>query len=306
MVPAASVVPAAHAGRVAATLDRARAYLLGRQSPAGGFCFYRGYYAEEPNLSDTWHGVDALCNLLGITLPGRMAHAAFVIERPLAAQPLALYYRVRTLLALDVQDPQANEVRDKVQACGMELPAYAAQGSLGAALWRLQCTLWLRRHAGVPTAALPLTQALLRLEDGQGGFGMPPNLLDTAAAINLLADCHEVAGERTAEFVQRMAIPGFGFRLTAGSMSPNLETVCAGMLACARLRRPAPYAADALAFVIACQTGNGGFARAPDALPDIGLTHLALSVLTRHGSAPSGAAADCVVIHERPTCALAI
>jgi hypothetical protein len=38
-------------------------YLLGRQSPTGGFCFYRSEYLDEANLFDTWHAVAALALL---------------------------------------------------------------------------------------------------------------------------------------------------------------------------------------------------------------------------------------------------
>ncbi|WP_449425497.1 hypothetical protein [Rhodanobacter lindaniclasticus] len=92
--------------KLASALNRARAYLLERQSPSGGFCFYRGYYAEEPNLSDTWHAIAVLIGLLGVDLPEKNSHASFVIGQPIAPQPLLLYYRVRTLLALGADDPR--------------------------------------------------------------------------------------------------------------------------------------------------------------------------------------------------------
>jgi prenyltransferase beta subunit len=48
----------------------------------------------------------------------------------------------------------------------------------------------------------------------------------------------------------------------------------------------APAILAALAFILDCQTGDGGFARAPDALPDIALTHLALAGLDALAGVP--------------------
>ncbi len=267
--------------KLASALNRARAYLLERQSPSGGFCFYRGYYAEEPNLSDTWHAIAVLIGLLGVDLPEKNSHASFVIGQPIAPQPLLLYYRVRTLLALGADDPQSAEVRSAVEALQAHFPNIATQASLSAALQRIRCTVWLKWHFGLPTALDDLAMALLRGEHEGGGYGIPPNLLDTEAAIAVLMLCGHAPLPRTGDFVNRMAVAGFGFRLTAGSLSPNLETVCAGIRSCCRLGMPIPHARDAMAYVLSCQTGNGGFARAAGALPDITLTHLALTTLAR-------------------------
>lgn len=263
-------------------LHRARAYLLERQSPGGGFCFYRGYYLEEPNLSDTWHAVAALTNLLGVVLPAKNCHADFIIARPIEPQPFALYYRVRALLALGVDDPKSTEVRSVVMALRVHLPDLAMHAPLVDSLRRFECTLWLKRHFDLAVAADNLALTLLQGEHVDGGYGTPPNLLDTEAAIAVLMLCSHTPASRTGGFVNRMAVPGFGFRLTAGSLSPNLETTCAGMTSCCRLGLPIAHARDAVAFILSCQTGNGGFARAADALPDVALTHLALAALAEH------------------------
>lgn len=266
---------------LARALDRVHAYLLERQSPAGGFCFYRGYYAEEPNLADTWHALATLIGLLGVMLPDKDKHAAFVIEQPVDPQPVTLHARVRALQTLGIDDPHSVEVADAVASLPVKSIDHAMQISLEAALRRLRCTLWLKRHVGQVVAIDALAQALLRIEHTDGGYGTPPNLIDTEAVIAVLALCgHRVPTERTGAFVQRMAIPGFGFRLTADSLSPHLETTCAGIFACCRLGLPVPHAEDAMTFILSCQAGNGGFARAADALPDLSLTHLALAALS--------------------------
>lgn len=273
--------PLVDSRKLASALDRARTYLLERQSPNGGFCFYRGYYAEEPNLSDSWHAIAVLVGLLGTDLPEKNSHASFIIGQPIEPQPLLLYYRVRGLLALGADDPKSATVRSGVAALQAHFLDTATHASLAATLQRVRRTVWLKRHFGLPMALDDLASALLLGEHEDGGYGTPSNLLDTDAAIAVLMSCGQVSPPRTGDFVKRMALPGFGFRLTAGSLSPNLETTCAGIRSCCRLGMTIPHAQDAMAFVLSCQTGSGGFARAADALPDITLTHLALATLAR-------------------------
>ena len=54
--------------RARQAVAEATAYLRGRQSYNGGFCFYRFEYLDEPNLRDTYHAIAAL-TLLGAEVP---------------------------------------------------------------------------------------------------------------------------------------------------------------------------------------------------------------------------------------------
>jgi hypothetical protein len=263
-------------------LRRARDYLLSKQSPGGGFCFYRGYYLEEPNLADTWHGVAALTELLRVVPAERDEHAGFVARQAVEPQPFALYYRLRSLLALKVADPMQAEVARAVAALHVGLPDAARPHLFGAALQRLRCVLWLRRHLGMEDATEGVAEAMHAMANADGGYGVPSNLPDTEATVAVLALCGAMPRPATGGFVQSMADPQFGFMLTATSRSPNLETVHAGVASCRRLGLAIPHAAAARAFVLSCQTGSGGFARTADALPDLALTHMALTVLLRY------------------------
>jgi hypothetical protein len=279
--------------RLARAFRQARAYLLERQSPGGGFCFYRGYYLEEPSLADTWHGVGAWRLLTRERLPGHARHVAFIRGLPVEPQPFALCYRVRGLQALGAADFHEAEVRAAIAALSLRLPAMDGT-DLQSPLRRLAYGLWLRRHAGLPRDEAALAHALREAEDPDGGYGHPPNLHDTAEALAVLAACGERAGPRTAAFVRRLAVRGFGFQLTAHSLSPSLETTCAGVACCARLGIPVDHADDAIDFIAGCQTGSGGFALRPEALPDLAWTYLALRTLRRCLGVPAldeGAAA---------------
>lgn len=283
---AASAVGASR-DQFASALQHAREYLIEKQSPGGGFCFYRGYHLEEPNISDTWHGVAALTDLLGVELSQRKGHADFVIGYPVERQPFLLYYRIRCLLALQTIDPAAAEVERAVEALHPSLPDPARPHLLGASLKRLHCVLWLRNHLGMETATQHFAQKVLAMAHEDGGYGVPSNLLDTADAIALLRLCGAALPEATREFVSSMADPQFGFRLSATSRSPNLETVHAGAASCRRLALGIPHVAAAASFVLSCQTGNGGFGRASNALPDLELTYMALTTLIRDLQEPS-------------------
>jgi hypothetical protein len=263
----------------APTLAGARRYLLGRQSPGGGFCVYRSELLDEPNLFDTWHGVAAL-GLLGVPVPDARRCARFVAAQAVEHQARALYYRVRSLLALQCPDPLAQKVRAAVAELSAPLPDAGAPSQIAGALQALRHVVWLKRHFGCDCPLEDIAAALRRLEDGAGGFPTPPDLATTHAAWAVLRLCDQAPSPRSIDFVAALAVPGFGFRLTANSLSPNLETTCAGIRCCRWSDQRVVYASDAADFILACQSGRGGFSRAPDALPDLYCTHLALEGLS--------------------------
>jgi ribonuclease BN (tRNA processing enzyme) len=59
----------------------------------------------------------------------------------------------------------------------------------------------------------------------------------------------------------------------------------------ANLHVPVRHRADVLEFVLACQCNNGGFSRAPVALPDLELTHGALQIIALLAPEPHAPAA---------------
>jgi len=266
------------AARVHESRQRARHYLLARQSPSGGFCFYRTEYLDEPNLFDTWHAVAAL-KLLGELPLHREMLVGFVCAQAPCRQPYALYYRTFTLDALGSPDPDQAVSEENVCALPLNLPSPAPHSDLTEQLERLLLTLRLKAHFGLVFVAEDIARSIRRLEQPQGGFGVPPNLQDTHLALAILELCGQTASQFTAAFVAGLAQPSYAFRLTEDSLSPNLETVCDGIACCGHLDLSVAYPDAAAGFILGCQAGNGGFARAPDALPDIRLSHVALEGL---------------------------
>lgn len=270
---------------------RARTYVLSRQSPHGGFCAYRSDLLDEPNLSDTWHAVAALA-LLDTPVPDGLTCARFVAELPVDGQAHALYYRVRILEALQCIDPKTDQVREAVDALVARVPwRHTPVVQVSGQLDALRHVVWLQRHTGLTVPSIEVVQALLQLQSPQGGFPHPPDLVTTQAAWAVLRLCGVDVPPGAAEYVQCLATPGYGFRLTNHSLSPNIETLCAGVQCATWAQRPVAWANDALRFLLACQGGRGGFARAPGALPDLICTHRVLEGLQLLSGGPNSAAA---------------
>ena len=255
-------------------------YVLSRQSPTGGFCVYRGYHLEEPNLADTWHGLGCWVQLTRRPLPDPDRHAAFVVATDIEPQVFPLYYRICSLRALDANDPLANEVRDAVAALPLTLPDLTLP-VLQMTLRQSARRLWLKRQFGFDTRqdSRMLAEFLIAGQTAEGGFGRPANLPDTSEALSLLKLCGKDTFEGVEGFLRAVEIPMAGFQLTRQSSSPSLETTCAGLMSCNVLGIAPRYATDALRFILHCQSPRGAFALRPSALPNIELTFLALATL---------------------------
>jgi hypothetical protein len=283
---------AGHAGKPAALRERARravmvavGYLHGRQSFNGGFCFYRWQGVDEPNLHDTWHAVAAL-TLVGTEVPSA-DETASSLDGYMATSPEALYQRAFALDRLGCvsrlggQDFQ--RIRDLQPAA-----ALASNAPIGARLGAVLHILCLQRRFAVlqPDAAIVDDLVALRRD---GGWGDKPNLGDTWRGLAILHMLETgVPPEDTRDFVDALQVASLGFTVTRDSLAASLDTVCAGFGACALLGLPVRHRDDALDYLLACQSSNGGFARTPDALPNIACTHRALQALGVAGAIDVG------------------
>lgn len=260
----------------------AQQYLLEHQSPIGGFCFYRWQGLDEPNLRDTWHALAAL-TLLGAEVPRRGAVAAFLATfTPLGLDDLC--NQARALERLGCSDAVDTLNREKIAALDaaavlvdQHLPVSARLDHALRILRVQQCLSTIRRPAE--------SAACARTLEHDGGWGDKPNLGDTWSALAVLDACGDHSfTDATRQFVDALQIASFGFKATLDSMYVHLGVTYAGVSACNLLALPLRHAAAAVDFVLACQTGDGGFARAPSALPDIALTHRALQALITAGA----------------------
>jgi hypothetical protein len=271
----------------AATVARAEAYILSRQSEAGGFCFYKSGLVDEPNLRDTYHAVAAL-TLLGATVPAIDRLVQFVSSSHTFDSGF-LYWYAFTLDCLGRADAIDADRRARIAQLTIEVPK-PGQPNIRQWLERALRVLRLRARFGTLPHGEDILHRLDALKSG-GGYGAEPNLWETSLALGIrrcfgtLSDISD-----TRSFVDRLQAAPFGFALAAGSITGTLEVIEAGVKCCTLLDLPLRFTNDILHFVLACQSANGGFARAPDALPDLAQTHRALGVIQRIVSGRPGAA----------------
>jgi hypothetical protein len=268
--------------RVQAAVRRAVDYLLGRQSANGGFCFYKSQYVDEPNLSDTYHAVAAL-RLLGREIPRAGALLGFLRAFP-AENVHALYYQAFTLdrLAPPVSPDAAQRAR--IRELSVTVPRDGAVRN-GWLLRTLRLLRLKRRFAAAPKQ--PLLAVYVEHPETSHGRGDKPNLENTWLCLCIGALVSQrLPARETRVFVDGLQVPVLGFTATSDSRTATLEVIHAGLRACALLGLPLRFPADILGFVLGCQAADGGFARTPDALPDIEMTRRALQILRRldHGN----------------------
>jgi hypothetical protein len=252
-------------------------YVVSRQCPDGGFCFYRTEQVNESNLADTAAGLDVL-GRLGRDVPNRDAVRRFVSAFRRATQPEMLEHVDAIAQVLDPGAAAAAEWLAAVDALHLAPPPPRGSDEVSTWLARAAAVVRLGQRVGQLARWHWLAAAVGELADG-GGFGAVPNLPDTLAAVQILDALGVAAPAATAEFVDRLQQPGIGFTMTPESRMGRLELVAAGVACCRALGIAVRHRDDALAFVLACQTRRGGFASAPAALPDLALTRDAVVTL---------------------------
>ncbi|WP_432263601.1 prenyltransferase/squalene oxidase repeat-containing protein [Cupriavidus sp. TMH.W2] len=258
----------------------ATAYLTARQSPGGGFCFYRGPYLDEPNLADTYCAIRAL-RLLGQAVPHKARTLAFLHAFDGFDQPAQLHARAMGLLSLAPGWRPDSRLLASIHALRIAPAPAAGAAELHGWLSRTRPIARLK-HAFDGITEAPTVRAWIVAAGRDGGYGERPNLWDTWLALDIAYCCGaRVDRQASLAFVDRLQVPPYGFTAVKGSVLGNLEMVFAGVRCCALLGVPVRFAAQARSFVCACQTGKGGFARSPGALPNIELTYRALWILDR-------------------------
>lgn len=264
---------------------RAAEYMLGRQCPDGGFCFYRTKDINESNLADTYHALSVL-RLLGREVPRREQVLSFLHGFPGRSQPDDLYHLTGAAMLAHAEAPVLSAYREPSMALTLALPPHRQSIEVSAWLSHARTVVLLKRRLGVLTHSQGLCAIIVSLMH-DGGFGPGPNLLHTLSAIEILV-AHDVplAMPGLASFIDKLQYPSCSFTMTRTSRMERLELVAAGVACCRALKTPVRYATEALRFILACQTQRGGFAAAPDALPDIVLTHQAVATLLALNALP--------------------
>jgi hypothetical protein len=260
---------------------RAAAYIRARQSPSGGFCFYRHGGVDEPSLGDTYYAVAAL-RLFDIKVPDAGKTADFVTEAP-AVGLTYLYFSALTLDHLHLDSRISVETFERIGNLPITVPETASSLDTSGWLESVRKTVRLQQQF-TPTAldGAALTEKLAAfiadLMD-RGGFGVRSNLWNTYLALSISAFLGLRVPDETAAFVDSLQQPPVGFLMTPHSAMSSLDVAYAGVRCCKILGIPVRHNQDVMDLTLGCQTANGGFAHAPTALPSLEFTYRALKVL---------------------------
>jgi hypothetical protein len=263
------------------------AYILSRQTPQGGFCFYRyaPWGVEEPNAVDTWAAVTSL-DLLGYPVPGSERLVAWLrdLQNDNGRYPTLVIAEavLFTLLLLNTKPSH--------DPCGYLLEQSRRIGDPSPLTkdWRSwldnarRCARLLSRHA-LPLSALRenVQPQLIRLRDPSGGYVVAgPSVLDTWHALDLTCQLRLEPDLRQLGFVRACERAHSGITLTPESDATSLEVQLAGLYTLRLFAAHPQYPAVVNNLVTSCQCANGGFARVPGALPRLHDTCRALAVLT--------------------------
>jgi hypothetical protein len=283
--------------RCSEAVARAGDYIRTRQSPSGGFCFYRYASVDEPSLGDTYHAVAAL-RIFGLKVPS----VAKTVDYLAQARIFGLTYLYFCVFTLDLLGSRlSDEVLELIRGLSITVPE--TTGSADATSWlesarktiRLQQrftpmmldgageTLATRlaplAHTAAPENCYAKVVAFMADILQRGGFGIGTNLWDTHLAISVGALLGLRPPQETVAFVDSLQQPPIGFLMTRNSVMSSLDVAYAGAHCCEILGLPVRYREEVIDFTLACQASNGGFAHAPMALPNIEFTYLALKTL---------------------------
>jgi hypothetical protein len=261
-------------------------YVVGRQTRGGGFSFYahQDWGVEEPNSPDTYAAIAAL-QLLGAVVPnaGRCKDWLNDQQEPSGAYPTlvighAALKALRFLAAEPRYDPRPFIRRwDSILR-----PTRARKPPPG---WLADLLRWIElcTDFGIaPSAEMhgQVSAALAAVRCEGGGYGSPgENLADTARVLELSARFGLDAPGGILAYARQCEAPPFGFNITPVGAGSNLETLLSGMRILRYYEVEPSDPEQIRRYIAACQTGTGGFGRAPGAIAQLTETLRALEVL---------------------------
>jgi hypothetical protein len=296
-----AIVPAPLVSRCRDAVARAAAYIRTRQSPSGGFCFYRYGGIDEPNLGDTYYAVAGLRSF-GIEVPIAGKTADFVSQARLYGLTY-LYFCCFSLEHLGLACKIPEEALAAVRNLSVAVPEGAASAHTSGWLESVRKTIRLqqrftpplspgstrrRKHGETPGPVAPRTPSdychphvvefVARLMK-RTGLGVRINLWDTCVALSVGALLGLRPPEEMATFIDSLQKPPLGFLMTPGSVVWTLDVAYAGARCSQILGLPVRYHQELIDFTLSCQSSNGGFAHAPMALANLEFTYFALRTL---------------------------
>ena len=262
-----------------------RRYLMSRQTPAGGFCFYRygPWRVEEPNALDTWAAIASL-QRLGEAIPSQDETIAWLRDQQAADggfQSLPIGEAVLSALHLLQAEPVRDPRQFLIQWAERISHADIKAGDPEAWLHNVQRCLRLLNLYSLPldTMHSNVPLRLLQLRDSLDSCSWStPTVLATGRTMDILRQLQQPQGSAVA-FLRRCENPRLGITLVPDSSATWLEVHYMGLLGFQSAGERPAFRDAIRAFVRRCQGSAGGFSRVPGALPNLQDTCLALSVL---------------------------
>jgi len=264
-------------------------YLMSRQTPDGGFCFYRAYGVEESNGKDTYSAVAGLLSLQA-TIPDSdklvvWLHRLQNNQGGYSSFSMG-WFALETLRLLNAQplhNPKAFLQTEHDRFLSLDWRVRTMEwSSLLLSLSRLLTLIRQWAMTTSPGFRCEVSALLGSLQGHHGGYGNPAeNLLDTCR-VAIIVDCltlKQPAG--ILEFAQMCSDGVFGFRLVPVGSANSLAVMHAGigLFNLGGVDIPQERVDTIRNYIASCQTMTGGFGRAPGAISTLADTWLALDAL---------------------------
>jgi hypothetical protein len=242
-------------------------YVLERKCLSGGFCFYK---LEEPNGSDTWFALSILDLLHYEIKDESTVNFLKAMQHPDGSYDsiYSAFYSIKSLSLLGAEpaeDPRPYILRNlgSYRFDARRLPAEVIS-----LFKRTSFLVDLYETTGLDTGNDvhdKIIEFILRFRNEDGGFGhLRSTLHETSRALEMLRRLgYPLDGLGAESFIRRCETPVTGFTDIPRTSLGYLEFVHAGVRASHLLGCRPHYSKQCTAFVLNCQSRNGGFSRTP-------------------------------------------
>ena len=242
-------------------------YVLERRCRSGGFCFYK---LEEPNGSDTWFALSILDLLHDGFRDESTVNYLRAMQHPDGSYDsiYSAFYSIKSLSLLGAdpaEDPRPYILRNlgSYRFDARRLPAEVIS-----LFKRTSFLVDLYETTGLDAGNDVhdnMIEFILRFRNEDSGFGyLRSTLHETSKALEMLQRLgYPLDGLGAESFIGRCETPVTGFTDIPHTSLGYLEYVHAGVLASHLLARRPHYTKQCAAFVLNCQSRNGGFSRTP-------------------------------------------
>jgi hypothetical protein len=224
-----SILPTSLLSKAHEAVAKAEAYIASRRSSDGGYCFYKSEFVDEPNLCDTYHAVATL-RVIGTEVPRVTEVARFVKQSRLYGIKYLYWYA----FTLDCLGRASLIEPDRLSLIHNLAIAPPPKQNFSVREWledTCKTVLLMRRFAEISDNR-PVTDFINGLKS-EGGYGHPPNMIDTYESLTILSEFRESAANNdTRSFLDQRQVPSFGFTFASNSSMTNLDVIYSGVKCC--------------------------------------------------------------------------